>query len=181
MELRVDIDEADVGTVKVGNKAAFTVEAYQGRRFPAEIAELRYAPQTIDGVVTYQAVLSIDNTELLFLSNVTATAEIIVESIADALLVPNAALRFAPPAEPEDPEGGGGGLLGLLIPRPPGEPASMPAASPADGSRTIWILRDGAPVSVEVRAGATDGLMTVILEGSLEEGTAVITDLAGGG
>jgi HlyD family secretion protein len=182
MELRVDIDEADVGTVKVGNKAAFTIEAYQGRSFPAEIAELRHAPQTIDGVVTYQAVLSIDNTELLLRPGMTATAEIIVESIADAMLVPNAALRFAPPAEPEDPEGGGGGgLLGLLIPRPPGEPASMPAASPADGSRTIWILRGGAPVSVKVRAGATDGLMTVILEGALEEGVAVITEMAGGG
>ena len=131
-------------------------------------------------MVTYQAVLSIDNTGLLLRPGMTATAEIIVELIADALLVPNAALRFVPPAEPEDPEGGGGGLLGLLIPRPPGKPASMPAAPPADGSRTIWILRDGAPVSVEVRAGATDGLMTVILEGALEEGDAVITDLAGG-
>jgi HlyD family secretion protein len=57
----------------------------------------------------------------------------------------------------------------------------MPAASPADGSRTIWILRGGAPVSVKVRAGATDGLMTVILEGALEEGVAVITEMAGGG
>lgn len=180
MELRVDIDEADMGAVRVGQTASFGVEAYQGRVFPAVISELRYAPQTIDGVVTYQAILSIDNADLLLRPGMTATAEIIVEEIRGALMAPNAALRFAPPAAAEEAEGGsGGGLLGLLIPRRPSEQPAQPPASP-DGGRTVWILRDGAPVPVEVRTGATDGLVTVIVEGDLRDGDLVVTEMASG-
>jgi HlyD family secretion protein len=81
MELRVDIDEADIGKVKVGNEAFFTVEAYQGRTFPAVISELRFAPKTVDGVVTYEAILSIDNADLLLRPGMTATADIKVAEI----------------------------------------------------------------------------------------------------
>ena len=179
MELRVDIDEADVGTVRVGQKAIFTVEAYQGRTFPAKIAELRYAPQTVDGVVTYQAILSIDNTERLLRPGLTATATITVEEIPDALLASNAALRFAPPAETEE-TASGGGLLGLIMPRRSGGPAEPAAPPAADGSRTIWVLRDGKAVAVPVHTGATDGLMTVIVDGELQAGDAAITDQASG-
>lgn len=180
MELRVDIDEADMGVVRVGQTARFRVEAYQGRVFPAVISELRYAPQTIDGVVTYKAILSIDNADLLLRPGMTATAEIVVEEIRDALLVPNAALRFAPPAAPEATEGGGGGLLGLLIPRRPAEQAVQPQVG-ADGARTLWVLRDLRPTPVQVRTGATDGLTTVILEGDLAEGELAVTEMAGPG
>lgn len=180
MELRVDIDEADMGVVRVGQTARFRVEAYQGRVFPAVISELRYAPQTIDGVVTYKAILSIDNADLLLRPGMTATAEIVVEEIRDALLVPNAALRFAPPAAPEATEGGGGGLLGLLIPRRPEERADQPQVG-ADGARTLWVLRDRRPIPVQVRTGATDGLTTVILEGDLAEGDLAVTEMAGRG
>lgn len=178
MELRVDVDEADMGAVRVGQPAQFTVEAYPGRRFPAAISELRYAPKTIDGVVTYEALLTIDNAELLLRPGMTATAEIVVEQVDDALLVPNAALRFAPPAEAEETKSGGG-LLGLLIPRRPG--ASAPSAAPsadAEGWRTVWVPREGVATPVKVRAGASDGLRTVILEGSLAPGDLVITDMA---
>ena len=177
MELQVDIDEADVGAVRVGNPATFTVEAYQGRVFPAEIAEVLYAPQTVEGVVTYEAILSIDNADLALRPGMTATSEIVVEEIGEALLVPNAALRFAPPAEPEEAEERGGGLLGLLIPRPPEERPTAPPPGP-DGSRTLWVLRDSVAAPLMVRTGATDGLMTAILEGDLAEGDLVITDLA---
>ena len=179
MELRVDIDEADVGTVRVGQKARFTVEAYQGRTFPAEIAELRYAPQTIDGVVTYQAILSIDNSAGLLRPGLTATATITVEQIPDALLVANAALRFAPPVEVEETSGGGG-LLGLIMPRRPGGPAEASNEAAADGSRTLWVLRDGTAVAVPVRTGATDGLKTAIVEGDVAPGDAAITDQTDG-
>jgi HlyD family secretion protein len=179
MELRVDIDEADVGTVRVGQKASFTVEAYQGRTFPAEIAELRYAPQTVDGVVTYQAILSIDNSAGLLRPGLTATANITVEQIPDALLVPNAALRFAPPVEVEQ-KSSGGGLLGLIMPRRPGGPAEASNEAAADGSRTLWVLRDGTAVAVPVRTGATDGLKTAIVEGDVAPGDAAITDQTDG-
>lgn len=176
MELRVDIDEADIGAVRVGNPATFTVEAHRDLSFPAEIASVRYAPQTVDGVVTYKAILSIDNSDLMLRPGMTATAEIIVEEVADALMIPNAALRYAPPAETEETSNRAGGLLGLLMPRPPQTGGTaMPAPGP-DGSRTIWVLRDGAPVAVQVWTGTSDGLLTVVVEGDLAEGDRVIVD-----
>jgi HlyD family secretion protein len=175
MELRVDIDEADVGVVKVGDRATFTVEAYQGRVFPASIAEVLYAPKTVEGVVTYEAVLDIDNTDLLLRPGMTATSEIVVEEIPDAVLLPNAALRFAPPVEEEE-ENRGGGLLGLLIPRHAEEDSSVPQVA-SDGSRTVWVLRNGVAEPVTVRTGATDGLNSVVLDGDLGEGDLAITDL----
>jgi HlyD family secretion protein len=178
MELRVDVDEADMGAVRVGQSARFVVEAHQGRSFPAAISELRYAPKTIDGVVTYEALLTIDNADLLLRPGMTATAEIIVAQIDDALLVPNATLRFAPPAAAAETRSSGG-LLGLLIPRRPGAaaPTAVPKADP-DGWRTVWIARDGAPTAVRVQTGASDGLRTEILDGPLAPGEPVITDMA---
>ena len=178
MELRVDIDEADVGAVKVGQKAHFTVEAYQGRSFPAEIAELRYAPQTIDGVVTYKAILSIDNSDRLLRPGMTATAEITVNEIADTLLVPNAAFRFAPPETQQD-GASGSGLLGLLIPRPPSADATAPTLAEPDGKRTLWILKDGVADPIKVLPGASDGLTTAVPDDGLKAGDLAITDLAG--
>lgn len=175
MELQVAIDEADMGVVSVGKKAVFSVEAYQGRSFPAEIAELRYAPQTIDGVVTYEAILSIDNRDLLLRPGMTATAEILVEEVENAVLIPNAAFRFAPPEEAK-PRSTGGGLLGFIMPRPPQKPATPPAPK-ADGTRLIHVLRGGAAIPVEVRPGPTDGQFTAVPEG-IAEGDPVITSMA---
>ncbi|MGE0230398.1 MAG: efflux RND transporter periplasmic adaptor subunit [Flavobacteriaceae bacterium] len=177
MELRVDIDEADVGKVHLNQPATFTVEAYQGRTFPAKIAELRYAPQTVEGVVTYKAILSIDNAQLLLRPGMTATADIIVDEVTQALIVPNAALRFTPPVEEQGT--GGGGLLGLLMPRRPSSQSTSTTEPSGQGMHTIWVLRDGRPAPVTVRTGSTDGLMTVIVEGTLAPGDPVITDLAG--
>lgn len=175
MELRVDVDEADMGVVTVGAEASFSVEAHQGRLYPARIAELRYAPQTIDGVVTYQAILSIDNSDLSLRPGMTATAEIVVERIADALLIPNAALRFAPPIAAE--EGAkGGGLLGLLLPRRPSDQQAVPRDGGA-GTRTVWVLKDATAVPISVETGATDGTMTAIISGALAAGDKVITDM----
>ena len=100
MQLQVDVDEADVGLVQLGQSAAFGVDAFPDRKFPAVIRDVRYAPETIQGVVTYKAVLNIDNSDLLLRPGRTATAEIKVKEVADALLVPNASLRFTP-AQPQ--------------------------------------------------------------------------------
>lgn len=177
MEIRVDIDEADIGKVRVGNDATFTVEAYQDRSFPAVISELRFMPETVEGVVTYKAVLSIRNEDLLLRPGMTATAEITIEKIDQALVVPNAALRFAPPSPEESETAGGSGLLGLIIRRPPSaEPATRNEAANA-GQRTIWLLRNDQAVPVEVRVGSTDGSVTEILAGKLSQGDPVITDM----
>ncbi|MCB1500952.1 MAG: efflux RND transporter periplasmic adaptor subunit [Bauldia sp.] len=171
MELQVDIDEADVGHISGGEAATFTVEAFGDRPFDAKITQLRLASETVEGVVTYKAILSVNNTDHVLRPGMTATARIIVEEIDDALTVANAALRYAPPAEEEG--GGGSGLLGLLLPRPP--TGSTTAEIASDGSRTVWALRDGAPVAVQVRTGSSDGDRTVVLEGDLSAGDAVIT------
>jgi len=176
MELRVDIDEADIGKVEVGDPAEFTVEAYQARRFPAVISELRYASETVDGVVTYKAILSIDNDEMLLRPGMTATADITVSRIDEALTVSNAALRFAPPAEPEEDESEGRGLLGMLIKPPSVAPATQVTVSP-EGWRTLWVLREGVMQPVEVRTGETDGMVTEIAEGDLAPGDRVIVDI----
>ncbi|NHX27201.1 efflux RND transporter periplasmic adaptor subunit, partial [Escherichia coli] len=149
MELRVDVDEADIGLVGVGNRAVFTVDAYDEESFPALITLIRYAPESTEGVVTYKAVLSIDNSHLRLRPGMTATADIIVQELDDVLMVPNAALRFVPP-DSVTGEGGekGSGLLGLLVPDPPG------GDTPEGGyGNSLWVLHDGQPVLVKVTTG----------------------------
>lgn len=175
MELRVDIDEADIGKVEVGNEASFTVEAYQDRAFPAVISELRFAPQTIDGVVTYEAILSIDNADLLLRPGMTATAEITVAQIDNALTLSNAAIRFSPPVEAEE-DAGGSGLLGLLIRRP--STGAITKQRSVGNLRTIWTVEGDALVAVEIETGETNGVMTEITAGSLREGDRVVVDMA---
>lgn len=171
MELQVDIDEADVGKVKIGQPASFTVDAFPDRKFPATIRDLRYASETIQGVVTYKAVLAIDNGEMLLRPGMTATAEIRVTEIADAVLVPNAALRYAPPVQSADQRS----FLRRLLPGPP----QFRSASQRDESgvnRTVWILRSNAPEAIKVVIGPSDGKRTQIVSGNLKPEQAVIVD-----
>jgi len=173
MEIQVDVDEADVGKVKEGQKATFTVDAYPDRTFDAEIRQLRFGSETTSGVVTYKAVLTTDNSELLLRPGMTATAEIAVQHIDDALLVPNAALRFSPPQSDSNEDNRS--LLSKLLPGRPNfrRPSSKQASGP---DRTIWVLRDGVPTAVPVVVGATDGRRTEIVKGDIEPGTRVIVD-----
>ena len=180
MELHVDVDEADVGQVAEGQEAEFTVDAYPDRRFPARIVQVRFAPKTVEGVVTYETLLSVDNAKLLLRPGMTATAEILVEELKDALLVPNAALRFSPPRDTGAPGGeharsGSGGLVGMLLPRRP--PTEKHGDESTKGSRQrVWVLREGRPEAVEIRTGATNGILTQVLEGPLAVGNQVLVD-----
>lgn len=176
MELHVDVDEADVGQITVGQEAQFSVDAYANRRFPARITEVHFASQTIDGVVTYETVLSVDNSELLLRPGMTATADILVRQVDDALLVPNAALRFRPP-EPAQQTTRSGGLMGRLIPRPPQAPKPREETGDADNSQQrVWLLNDDTLMPVPVTTGATDGINTEITGGAVEPGMALIID-----
>jgi HlyD family secretion protein len=177
MEVQVDVDEADVGKVAQGQTATFTVDAHPERRFPATIRDLRFAAETVQGVVTYKAVLTVDNSELLLRPGMTATAQIAVHEVENALLVPNAALRFSP--ESED-SGEQGGLLRRFLPGPPQfRPASVPEET--GPARQVWVMRAGAPVAIDVITGATDGSRTEILGGEIAEGEAVIVDQVSAG
>jgi HlyD family secretion protein len=172
MKLIIDVDEADIGNVKVGQAARFRVDAYPDRVFESRVQEVRSTPKTSNGVVTYQTVLTVDNAERLLQPGMTATAELTVTQVTDALLVPNAALRFTPPAAARQAAGGGFRLL----PRPPG--AQRRDRSNEDAPPHVWTEADGELKAVEVTLGPTDGKVTALRSGGLSAGTPVIVDLA---
>jgi HlyD family secretion protein len=180
MELHVDVDEADVGAVREAQKAVFTVDAYPGKNFPAHISQVRYAAQTVGGVVTYETLLTVDNTGLLLRPGMTATADIVVKKLDQILLVPNAALRFTP-VDGSNKEQFQGGLFRALMPRFPGKRHDQANGKEKEkGKSRVWILKEGAPVSIAITTGETDGRMTQILEGDLSPGMAVVTDATTG-
>jgi HlyD family secretion protein len=152
MELRVDVDEADVGAVQAGQAATFTVDAYPGRTFPASVTKVHYAPKTVSGVVTYEAVMTVDNRDGLLRPGMTATADITTDTIEDALLVPNSALRFTPPG------------------------ASPPAR--LAGQELVWGLEDDTPTAIPVTPGRTDGQWTTVRAGAVTPGQALLTNVA---
>jgi len=174
MELHVDVDEADVGQVREGQDASFTVDAYSGKDFPAKITEVHFASQTVDGVVTYETVLRVDNSGLLLRPGMTATADIMVQQIDDALMVPNAALRFSPPAV--DTQQSGRGLLRSLLPRPPHPEKNREKADSSNKKQKVWQLVDGQAVAIGLTTGASDGINTEVLDGDIEPGTVLIVD-----
>ncbi|HVT47408.1 MAG TPA: efflux RND transporter periplasmic adaptor subunit [Vicinamibacterales bacterium] len=168
MRLIVDVDEADIGQVRAGERATFRVDAYPDRTFDSTVQEVRSTPTTSNGVVTYQTVLTVDNKELLLRPGMTATADITVTEVKDALVVPNAALRFTPPETMPQQTG---------FFRPP--PGNEPRDRSADASTPhVWTLVNGKPTLVKLTPGPSDGRFTVVEAGSLQVGTPVITDLA---
>lgn len=178
MELQVDVDEADVGQVKVGQSATFTVDAWPGRKFAAVIQRVSFGSEESEGVVSYPTVLEVSNDDLSLRPGMTGTAEITTLTHDNALLVPNAALRFSPQASAGTAQAPRRGLTGMLMPRPP-RTARKVKTAPDDSAPRVWVLRDGQPVPIEVKTGATNGKVTEILGGSLADGTEVITESIG--
>jgi HlyD family secretion protein len=156
MELDVDIDEADVGAVRAGQRAIFTVDAYPNRNFEATLISVHNAPQTTNNVVTYRGVLLVRNKGLLLKPGMTATATIQAARVADALLVPNAALRFIAPEQ-----------ISRKAPPPPSEA----------GEGRVW-TEDGRTLKPhDLKLGPTDGRLTQIVSGDLKVGDKVVTDI----
>ena len=180
MELHVDVDEADIGQVKEGQDATFTVDAYPDRQFQAKIIQIRYGSQTVDGVVTYETVLQVDNNDLSLRPGMTATADITVKKVVGVLLVPNAALRFSPPMAQETARPSGG-VLRMLMPRPPRGDLGFEEAETPGKQQTVWVLKDGQPAAVPVVVGASDGTMTEVVSGDITADMPVIVDTAGPG
>ena len=184
MELHVAVDEADIGSVEVGQAASFTVDAFPNRQFHAKITRVDFASNntqkstsstsgqgsaasaTSTGVVTYETVLEVDNSDLLLRPGMTATAEIVTTNIEGATLVPNAALRFTPtgvdvPGAQPNAQQSRGALSALM----PQMPRRMFGGQQRGGGRVgrIWVLEDGKPAMAIFRPGATDGRMTQVL------------------
>jgi HlyD family secretion protein len=170
MQVEADIDEADIGAVATGQKASFTVDAYPGRKFTAETGMIEFSPQTTEGVVTYKAVLIVDNRDLLLRPGMTATAEIVVREIPEALTVPNAALRYSPP-EVKKPESFS--FTRLFMPRMPRFERATNNDT-RESERSLWVLEGGIARQIKVTVGASNGERTEILDGVLAEGTDVV-------
>jgi HlyD family secretion protein len=178
MELQIDVDEADIGKVRVGNSAAFSVDAYLGQSFPAKVSQMHFAPQTVDGIVTYPTILAIDNSDLRLRPGMTASADVTVEEVNDVLSVPNAAFRYTPPMAPAATRRSSG-LLGMLFsgggPGGNRPNTSKTNAVTKEGFRNLYILKDDEPTRIAVKTGVTDGDTTQVLEGLLTAGDLVIT------
>jgi HlyD family secretion protein len=171
MQLEAAVDEADVGTVKPGQSAQFTVDAYRGKNFPAKIERMSFLPETVDGVVTYKTILSVENPDLILRPGMTATAKIIVAEYRGVIAVPNEAFRYQPPRAQANK---GFSITEMFMPRfPRGERARRTAE--ADGTRKLFVLRNDAPVEVKVKTGESDGKVTIITEGEIKDGDALIT------
>ena len=165
MELHVDVDEADVGQVREGQEATFTVDAYPDRSFDARIRQVRYEAKTTSGVVTYETVLDVDNPELLLRPGMTATALIVVDKLEDVMLIDNAALRFMPSEEE----------LALYSGPKEEEEASETIVPDINNTKTVWTLRDNVLIPIKITTGLTNWRMTQVTGGDLEPGTALIT------
>jgi len=161
MQLSIDIDEADMGTVKEGQKATFTVDAFPNRKFNAQLVTLYNSSKTTNNVVTFPGSLLVDNRALLLRPGLTATAEILVGEVRNAMLVPNAALRFTPP--PLD-----------LDNKPPPPAAKVPNGK--QGGR-VWVLVKNKPEARDLILGRSDGVSTEVLSGRLALGDTVLTDI----
>jgi HlyD family secretion protein len=171
MELLVSVDEADIAAVAEGQTAKFAVDAWPGERFDATVAQVRFGADALEGVVTYGVLLRVENPERRLRPGMTATAEVEVKRIADALLVPNAALRFAPPQalaeETRSP------LSSLFMRRPPSKPKPAGGDERAREQR-VYRLRGGELEGVDVTVGASDGVFTEIVAGELAPDDALV-------
>jgi HlyD family secretion protein len=165
LELDVDIDEADIGQVRVGQEATFTVDAYPASTFAARVRELRNAAKTVQNVVTYQGVLSVNNEQGLLKPGMTATADITTKVVENVLTIPNGALRFTPDAQPTN-------TPGSVNPIAPVDPI-------AAGKGKVWVVGlDGKPVSRDVTLGSSDGRRTQVTSSNVKPGEQFILDIA---
>ena len=148
MEVHTNVAEADVGQISPGQKAEFTVDAYPDRTFAGTVRQVRYAAQTVSNVVTYDAVVTVENDDLKLRPGMTVNVSFIVDERRDVMTVPNAAFRY------------------------------QPAGAEPQRGRVVWVLRDAqpvaVPVAVPVRTGLSDGSATEIVEGDLRPGDSII-------
>ena len=174
MELHVNVDEADISQIREGQEATFSVAAYPNRTFDARIVRANYGSTTTSGVVTYETVLKVDNSDLLLRPGMTATADVIVKKIENAVLIPSAALRFTPPVQEEKKSSTS--LVGSILPHPPSSENKQIGDSVNKKQQRIWILKNGKLSAVSITIGSANGGMTEVVAGDIQPGMAVVVD-----
>jgi HlyD family secretion protein len=182
MKLEVDVDEADVGDVREGQSATFTVDTYPGRVYSATVRRVRLGSTTTSGIVSYEAILTFSNDDLSLRPGMTANAEIKTLNREGVVLVPAAAFRWTPPdTDAQAPARKNGGLVSSLMPGPPDRDRQQKVAgavTSTEKEQTLWLLKDGKPEPLRVTVGASNGRLTEVTSGNLEPGTKVITETA---
>jgi HlyD family secretion protein len=199
IDIYANIDEADVGRLKEGQKVSFTVNAYPNRTFDGSVRMVRLAAQTVQNVVTYTAVIGVRNQDQALLPGMTANLQIITDEREDVLRIPNAALRFRPAMTMAAAEAGADAPDGQPPRRGPrdeqagndegrsttpdgqgprrrarSEQAQLTRQDEGTRGRIYRVGPDGNPQPIPVRLGVTDGTYTEILRGDVQEGAAVI-------
>ncbi|MBI1964357.1 MAG: efflux RND transporter periplasmic adaptor subunit [Candidatus Rokubacteria bacterium] len=184
MQVETSVDEADIGRIKLDDRATFTVDAFPGEAFSGAVVQIRKAAQVVQNVVTYTVVVAVQNPSGRLLPGMTANVKLVVAEKPSVLKVPNAALRFRPagvegpaataPAPGRAPGGASVGGRGA-------GPAGAGAGRGALPGRVFVQGPDGRPVAVTLVLGLTDGTATEVLRGELGEGQEVIVGLAGAG
>lgn len=163
MQIDAAVAEADVGTVEVGQKVDFTVDAFPRRTFHGEVVQVRNAPTTVQNVVTYDTVIAVNNSDLKLKPGMTANVSIVGAHRENVLKLSNAALRFRPPE---------------TTPPSPGTHAVRGKPGERQTERTVYRLRGSGPSAVQIKSGISDGIFTEVIEG-LEEGDRVVTAMTG--
>jgi HlyD family secretion protein len=165
MQIEADVDETDIGQIRQGQTVRFSVQTWPERVFDGTVLQVRLQPEVVSNVVTYTVIVDAPNKESLLLPGMTATVDFIVERVEDALLVPNAALRFQPSQAAE------------------GEADHHGANGTADAgqSRVFRLAGDGRLQRVPVTTGNSDGQLTVVSGAGVEAGMEVVTGLGQSG
>jgi HlyD family secretion protein len=157
MEIHTNVDEADIGRVKMEQAARFTVDSFPGENFKAHVRQIRNAATTVQNVVTYDVVLEVKNPDLKLKPGMTANVSIVVDEKEDVLKVPNGALRFKPPSKGQK---------------------EKPESRKSRKGPVVWLLGPDNQLKPEpVQTGISDGQFTEIVKGSLREGDQVVVDL----
>ena len=179
MQVDTNVAEGDVGRLQVGMPTYFTVDSFPGQRFKGKIRDIRNAATTVQNVVTYDAVIDVDNSDLKLRPGMTANVTVIYAERQGRPLRPERGAPLSPRRSPRH----------AVLGEPPGRAARRAGrhhghgAAPADEAqeaRTVYVLRAGEPVAVSIHTGLTDGTQTEVLDGDLKEGDPVVVDSSGG-
>jgi HlyD family secretion protein len=163
MQVDTNVGEADVGRLFAGMTATFTVDAFPNQQFTGRLRQIRNAAQTTQNVVTYDAVIDVENPKLLLRPGMTANTSFVAAQKDSVVRLRNAALRFEPDTQ----------LLTRIGVKDP-----LQTVSSQDPNRKkVWVLRDGKPVPVAVSTGVSDGTWSELVEGDVQPGDILITDM----